>query len=52
VDRAEIGLAITPQRGIGPSLNWTALMNTAPDQSNDADFYVADDGTIGIGGLG
>jgi hypothetical protein len=35
-----------------PSLNWTALMNTAPDQINDADFYVADDGTVGIGGLG
>ena len=35
-----------------PSLNWTALMNTAPDQSNDADFYVANDGTVGIGDLG
>jgi hypothetical protein len=35
-----------------PSLNWTALMNTAPDHSNDADFYVADDGTVGIGALG
>ena len=35
-----------------PSLNWTALMNTAPDHSNDADFYVANDGTVGIGGLG
>jgi hypothetical protein len=35
-----------------PSLNWTALMNTAPDHSNDADFYVADDGSVGIGGLG
>jgi len=35
-----------------PSLNWTALMNTAPDHANDADFYVADDGTVGIGGLG
>ena len=35
-----------------PSLNWTALVNTAPDHSNDADFYVADDGTVGIGGLG
>jgi len=35
-----------------PSLNWTALMNTAPDHSNDADFYVANDGSVGIGGLG
>ena len=35
-----------------PSLNWTGLMNTAPDHSNDADFYVASDGTIGIGALG
>jgi hypothetical protein len=35
-----------------PSLNWTALMNTAPDHSNDADFYVADDGSVGIGDLG
>jgi len=35
-----------------PTLNWTALMNTAPDHSNDADFYVANDGTVGIGALG
>jgi hypothetical protein len=35
-----------------PSLNWTALMNTAPNHANDADFYVANDGTVGIGGLG
>jgi len=35
-----------------PSLNWTALMNTAPDHSNDADFYVAPDGSVGIADLG
>jgi hypothetical protein len=35
-----------------PTLNWTALMNTAPNHANDADFYVASDGTIGIGSLG
>jgi hypothetical protein len=35
-----------------PSLNWTALMNTAPNHANDADFYVAPDGTVGIGSLG
>jgi hypothetical protein len=35
-----------------PSLNWTALMNTSPTHNNDADFYVADDGSVGIGGLG
>jgi len=32
-----------------PSLNWTALMNTAPDHSNDADFYIAPAGAVGIG---
>ena len=35
----------------GP-LNWTALFNTDPYNLNDADFYVADDGAIGIGGGG
>ena len=35
-----------------PSLNWTALMNTDPTHGNDADFYVADDGTVGIADLG
>jgi hypothetical protein len=35
-----------------PSLNWTALMNTEPAHGNDADFYVADDGTVGIAALG
>jgi len=32
-------------------LDWTALLNTAPDNpdSNDADFYIAGDGSVGIG---
>jgi hypothetical protein len=35
-----------------PSLGWTALMNTAPDHANDADFYVGSDGSVGIADLG
>lgn len=34
------------------SLNWTPFFNTAPDNANDADFYLADDGSLGIGPLG
>ena len=34
------------------SLNWTALFNTDPSNSNDADWYLAPDGSIGIGALG
>lgn len=30
---------------------WQAIFNTAPDNGNDADFYVADDGSVGIGAL-
>lgn len=32
--------------------NWQAIFNTDPDNGNDADFYVADDGSLGIGALG
>lgn len=35
----------------GP-LNWTAFFNTDPYNLNDADFYLASDGSIGIGGGG
>jgi hypothetical protein len=35
-----------------PSLNWTALFNTDPSHGNDADFYVAPDGSVGIGAIG
>jgi hypothetical protein len=35
----------------GP-LDWTALFNTDPYNLNDADFYVAPDGSVGIGGGG
>src|SRR5688572_24117980 len=35
-----------------PLLNWTALFNTNQNQDNDADFYVAPDGAVGIGALG
>jgi|WetSurMetagenome_2_1015567.scaffolds.fasta_scaffold161663_2 hypothetical protein len=34
------------------SMNWTALFNTDPSNGNDADFYVAPDGSVGIGALG
>lgn len=34
------------------SINWTPFFNTAPDNANDADFYIADDGSVGIGTLG
>jgi hypothetical protein len=34
------------------SLNWTALFNTNPGNENDADWYVAADGSLGIGALG
>jgi len=33
-------------------VNWTALFNTDPYNLNDADFYIADDGSVGIGGGG
>lgn len=32
--------------------NWQALFNTEPANSNDADFYVGADGSLGIGALG
>jgi len=35
----------------GP-LDWTALFNTDPFNLNDADFYFAADGSVGIGGGG
>lgn len=34
------------------SINWTPFFNTDPNNSNDADFYAAADGSIGIGALG
>jgi glycerophosphoryl diester phosphodiesterase len=34
------------------SLNWTALFNTDPNNNNDADWYVAPDGRVGIADLG
>ncbi|MBE0545424.1 MAG: PEP-CTERM sorting domain-containing protein [Verrucomicrobia bacterium] len=34
------------------SINWTPFFNTAHDNGNDADFYLADDGSLGIGPLG
>jgi hypothetical protein len=34
------------------SLNWTPFFNTEPGNANDADFYLAGDGSIGIGILG
>ena len=33
-------------------LGWTPLFNSAPDNGNDADFYVDDTGRLGIGALG
>jgi hypothetical protein len=33
-------------------LNWTALFNTDPGNANDADWYVASDGSVGIADLG
>jgi hypothetical protein len=33
-------------------LNWTPLFNTNPDNTNDADWYVVYDGSIGIAALG
>lgn len=35
-----------------PTIDWTALMNTSPTHSNDADFYVGSDASVGIGALG
>ena len=35
-----------------PLLNWTALFNTNLNHDNDADFYVAPDGAVGIAALG
>ena len=34
----------------GP-LNWTPLFNTEPANGNDADFYLAYDGSVGIGSI-
>jgi hypothetical protein len=34
------------------SLNWTPFFNTDPGNANDADFYIAPDGALGIGTLG
>jgi hypothetical protein len=34
------------------SINWTPFFNTDPANGNDADFYIAPDGSIGIGALG
>lgn len=33
-------------------VSWTPFFNTAPNNSNDADFYVSDTGALGIGALG
>ena len=33
-------------------LNWTPLFNSNPGNGNDADFYITDTGTLGIGALG
>lgn len=33
-------------------LNWAALFNTNPGNANDADFYIAGDGSVGIAELG
>jgi hypothetical protein len=35
----------------GP-LNWTPFFNTDPANGNDADWYLASDGSLGIGALG
>ena len=35
-----------------PTIKWTALFNTDASHTNDADFYVAPDGAVGIGALG
>jgi hypothetical protein len=32
--------------------NWQALFNTDPDNTNDADWYIAPDSSLGIGDLG
>lgn len=34
------------------AINWTALFNTDPGNGNDADWYIASDGSIGINALG
>jgi hypothetical protein len=34
------------------AINWTALFNTDPGNDNDADWYVASDGSLGIAALG
>jgi glycerophosphoryl diester phosphodiesterase len=34
------------------SLDWTPIFNTNPENGNDADFYVAGDGSVGIAVLG
>src|ERR1041384_4567009 len=34
------------------SVGWTALFNTNPENSNDADWYVASDESLGIADLG
>jgi hypothetical protein len=35
-----------------PSIDWTPLFNTNPDNGNDADWYVGPDGALGIGFYG
>ena len=34
------------------AVDWTPFFNTNPENANDADWYVAPDGALGIGGLG
>lgn len=34
------------------SINWFPFFNTNPANQNDADFYVSDEGAIGIGAIG
>jgi Concanavalin A-like lectin/glucanases superfamily len=33
------------------SINWTPIFNTEPQNGNDADFYIAPDGSIGISSI-
>jgi len=35
-----------------PTLNWTPFFNTNESHNNDADWYVAPDGRLGIGSIG
>jgi hypothetical protein len=34
------------------TIGWTPLFNSAPDNGNDADFYITDTGALGIAALG